>query len=156
MFKPEPKIRHASRPGAWPSRDEAARSRLFSPVRVGPLDLHERSWVPAMVPWRASEDGFVTDEVVAWYERFARAAPGAIVIEATGVRDVPSGPLLRAGHDRYVPGLARIAEAVRRASTSFASAAGRRQSSSSGASCSSRIVTGMGSASRTTRRRARR
>ncbi|HWA63919.1 MAG TPA: hypothetical protein VG939_21270, partial [Caulobacteraceae bacterium] len=69
-----------------------------------------------MVPWRASADGFVTDAVVEWYERFAQGRPGAIVIEATGVRDVPSGPLLRIGDDRFVPGLARIVDAVRRAS----------------------------------------
>jgi hypothetical protein len=38
------------------------------------------------------------------------------VVEATGIRDVPSGPLLRAGHDRFVPGLARLVGTVRRAS----------------------------------------
>jgi len=42
--------------------------------------------------------------------------PGAIVVEATGVRDVPSGPLLRIGHDRFLPGLCRLVETVRRAS----------------------------------------
>ena len=66
-----------------------------------------------MVPWRATEDGVATDEVVEWYERFAQGEPGALVVEATGVRDVPSGPLLRAGHDRFVQGLARIAERVK-------------------------------------------
>ena len=58
-----------------------------------------------MVPWRATEDGYVTDDVIAWYARFAQGRPGAIVVEATGIRDVPSGPLLRIGHDRFVPGL---------------------------------------------------
>ncbi|MFO1218066.1 MAG: hypothetical protein U1E89_06715 [Burkholderiaceae bacterium] len=38
------------------------------------------------------------------------------MLEATGIRDVPSGPLLRIGHDRFVPGLRRIADAVRQAS----------------------------------------
>jgi 2,4-dienoyl-CoA reductase-like NADH-dependent reductase (Old Yellow Enzyme family) len=42
--------------------------------------------------------------------------PGAIVVEATGIRDVPSGPLLRIGHDRFLPGLTRLVETVRRAS----------------------------------------
>ena len=28
-----------------------------------------------------------------------------LVVEATGIRDVPSGPLLRVGHDRFVDGL---------------------------------------------------
>lgn len=69
-----------------------------------------------MVPWRATEDGETTDDVVDWYRRFADGRPGVIVIEATGVRDVPSGPLLRIGHARFVPGLRRIVEAVREAS----------------------------------------
>lgn len=100
----------------WPTREEAERSRWFSPIQLGPLELKERTWVPAMVPWRATEDGFVTPNVLAWYRRFAEGQPGAIVVEATGIRDIPSGPLLRVGHDRYVPGLAELVEAVHRAS----------------------------------------
>ncbi|HEY8209475.1 MAG TPA: hypothetical protein VIG99_18430 [Myxococcaceae bacterium] len=100
----------------WPTREEAERSRWFSPIQVGPLPLLERTWVPAMVPWRATEDGFVTPNVLSWYRRFAEGQPGAIVVEATGIRDIPSGPLLRVGHDRYVPGLAELVETVHRAS----------------------------------------
>ena len=44
------------------------------------------------------------------------AARGAIVVEATGIRDVPSGPLLRIGHDRFLPGLESLARVVREAS----------------------------------------
>jgi 2,4-dienoyl-CoA reductase-like NADH-dependent reductase (Old Yellow Enzyme family) len=66
-----------------------------------------------MVPWRATEDGHVTPEVLEWYARFAEGQPGVLVVEATGIRDVPSGPLLRIGSDRFVPGLRRLVEAVR-------------------------------------------
>jgi 2,4-dienoyl-CoA reductase-like NADH-dependent reductase (Old Yellow Enzyme family) len=69
-----------------------------------------------MVPWRATEEGLVTPQVLDWYERFARGRPGAIVVEATGIRDVASGPLLRIGDDRFVAGLSRLVETVRRAS----------------------------------------
>lgn len=100
----------------WPTAEEAAQSRWFSPARLGPLELSSRTWVPAMVPWRATDEGFVTDAVVGWYERFARGQPGVIVIEATGIRDVPSGPLLRAGHDRFIEGLSRLTAAVKQAS----------------------------------------
>lgn len=100
----------------WPTKEEAAHSLLFSPIEIGPLRVRERTWVPAMVPWRATEDGFVTREVLDWYERFARGQPGVIVLEATGIRDIPSGPLLRVGHDRYVEGLRQLTDTVRRAS----------------------------------------
>ncbi len=116
MWHPEPVIRHAIPNTTPPTEGEAARSRWFSPLSVGRLSLAERTWVPAMVPWRATEDGFVTPEVLAWYERFARGQPGALVVEATGIRDIPSGPLLRIGHDRFIPGLTRLVDTVRRAS----------------------------------------
>src|SRR3981081_2804474 len=41
---------------------------------------------------------------------------GGVVVEATGIRDVPSGPLLRAGHDRFLPGLRDLVRVVRTAS----------------------------------------
>jgi len=66
-----------------------------------------------MVPWRATDDGFVTPQVLDWYRRFADGRPGVLVVEATGIRDVPSGPLLRIGHDRFVPGLRELADTVR-------------------------------------------
>jgi hypothetical protein len=74
--------------------------------QCGRSELRTRTWMPAMVPWRATDDGFVTPDVIAWYERLARGKPGALVVEATGIRDVKSGPLLRIGDDRFVPGLA--------------------------------------------------
>src|SRR2546421_353892 len=90
-----------------------ARARWFSPVALGRLVLHERTWVPAMVPWRATEDGLVTQDVLDWYGRFAEGQPGVLVVEATGIRDIPSGPLLRIGDDRFLPGLRELVEVVR-------------------------------------------
>jgi 2,4-dienoyl-CoA reductase-like NADH-dependent reductase (Old Yellow Enzyme family) len=116
VWRPAQRIRYEATAGRVPSAQEAAASRLFSPVAIGPITLAQRTWVPAMVPWRATEEGYVTEEVIDWYERFARGMPGAIVLEATGIRDVPSGPLLRIGHDRFLPGLRRLVDAVRRAS----------------------------------------
>jgi 2,4-dienoyl-CoA reductase-like NADH-dependent reductase (Old Yellow Enzyme family) len=69
-----------------------------------------------MVPWRATEDGFVTQQNLDWYRRFAEGRPGVLVVEATGVRDIPSGPLLRIGDDRFIPGLRKLVDAVREAS----------------------------------------
>jgi 2,4-dienoyl-CoA reductase-like NADH-dependent reductase (Old Yellow Enzyme family) len=115
-WHPANPIRHQIPETRWPTRAEAAQSLLFQPIRMGSLMLEQRTWVPAMVPWRATEDGFVTRENLDWYGRFARGRPGAIVVEATGVRDVPSGPLLRIGHDRFLPGLAKLVETVRRES----------------------------------------
>ena len=116
MWHPNNSIRHQLPETRWPAAEEAAASLLFSPIRVGRVTLESRTWVPAMVPWRATEEGFVTQNVLDWYGRFAEGRPGAIVVEATGVRDIPSGPLLRIGHDRFIPGLSKLVEVVRKVS----------------------------------------
>jgi len=64
MYRPPQRLRHQPAFGRVPGAEEAQASRLFSAVRVGPLTLAERTWVPAMVPWRATADGFVNEAVL--------------------------------------------------------------------------------------------
>ena len=75
MWKPAEKILYEAQPGRWPSADEAARALLFQALSAGRLQLASRTWVPAMVPWRATEEGDATDDVVAWYRRCGSTAP---------------------------------------------------------------------------------
>jgi 2,4-dienoyl-CoA reductase-like NADH-dependent reductase (Old Yellow Enzyme family) len=116
MWKFKNPIKHPIPAARWPTTVEAAQSLLYQPIRIGPVEAASRTWVPAMVPWRATEDGFVTQDNLDWYRRFAEGKPGVVVVEATGVRDIPSGPLLRIGHDRFLPGLKQLVEVVREAS----------------------------------------
>jgi 2,4-dienoyl-CoA reductase-like NADH-dependent reductase (Old Yellow Enzyme family) len=116
MWKFKNPIKHPIPGTSWPTAEEAEKSLLYQPVKIGSLKAESRTWVPAMVPWRATEDGFVTAENLDWYRRFAEGRPGVLVVEATGVRDIPSGPLLRIGHDRFLPGLRKLVETVKSAS----------------------------------------
>ena len=116
MWKFPNPIKHQIPETRWPTAPEAAGSLLFQPIEIGSLTLESRTWVPAMVPWRATEDGFVTQDNLDWYRRFAEGRPAALVVEATGVRDIASGPLLRIGDDRFLPGLKQLVETVREAS----------------------------------------
>ncbi len=115
-YVPPERIKHPLPEVRWPSEREAAASRWFSPVVLGAKTARQRTWVPAMVPWRATDEGDVSPAVLDWYARFAAGRPGVMVVEATGIREVPSGPLLRAGHDRFVPGLRKLCDVVREAS----------------------------------------
>jgi 2,4-dienoyl-CoA reductase-like NADH-dependent reductase (Old Yellow Enzyme family) len=116
VWQPSERIKHAPPAAAWPTRDQAAVARLFQPIAIGSRTAATRTWIPAMVPWRATDDGLVTRDVIDWYRRFAQGRPGVLVVEATGIRDIPSGPLLRIGHERFGDGLARLVDAVREAS----------------------------------------
>ncbi len=95
---------------------------LFQPFPIGRggLVMPNRIWLPAMVTWRGTDDGFVTPSVREVYLRYAMGGAGMIVLEAIGVRDVASGPLLRLSHDRYVPGLRALRQEMRRHSDSLA------------------------------------
>ena len=105
-------IKHPLPDVDWPSEQAAASGQWFRPITLNQVRANTRTWVPAMVPWRATESGLVTDNVLDWYGRFARGKPGVLVVEATGVRDIPSGPLLRIGHDRFIPGLQQLVQRV--------------------------------------------
>jgi 2,4-dienoyl-CoA reductase-like NADH-dependent reductase (Old Yellow Enzyme family) len=100
---------------------DRAGSVLFTPFPIGKTGriLPNRIWLPAMVTWRGTEDGYVTPAVHDIYVRYAQGGPGMIVLEATGVRDVQSGPLLRLSHDRYVPGLKALVAEMRCAGPSL-------------------------------------
>src|SRR5438874_3851689 len=116
MWKFPNPIKHQLAETRWPTADEASASLLLQPIHFRNLNLASRTWVPAMVPWRATEDGLVTQDNLDWYRRFAEGRPAALVIEATGVRDIPSGPLLRIGDNRFLLGLKKLVETVRDAS----------------------------------------
>jgi len=116
MWKPAERIKYKAVVDEWPTALEVEESLMFSPLQVGPMSIEQRTWVPAMVPWRSNNLGEVTADVLNWYRRFAEGKPGVIVVEATGIRDVPSGPLLRIGDDRYIEGLKKLADTVREAS----------------------------------------
>ena len=66
MYRPPQRIKYKPVPGRSPSAAEAEASLLFSPITYQNLHLDQRTWVPAMVPWRATEDGFVTEEILDW------------------------------------------------------------------------------------------
>ncbi len=87
---------------------------LLQPGRIGPLELSSRVVLPAM-DMNHCDDGVVTDTEIAHYR--ARAAGGAgMVITGSGAVSFPVGAASRKqpglSDDRFVPGLARLADAV--------------------------------------------
>lgn len=85
---------------------------LLEPITINGMRLENRVIVPAMVTRLSGADGFVNQAIRDRYVRYARGEPGLIVVEAMGVHDAKSGPLLRISHDRFVPGLRDLAKEV--------------------------------------------
>lgn len=96
-------------------------SILFQPLRIGSLTVPGRVYKTATSETRASAEGFVTDELIAFYEPLARGGTPLII---TGNiyprRDGQSTPRMTgADADDKVPGLARLVDAVHRHGSLF-------------------------------------
>ncbi|MBI3451153.1 MAG: NADH:flavin oxidoreductase [Acidobacteria bacterium] len=86
--------------------------KLLEPFDVGAARLPNRVVLTAMVTRLSGEDGHVNREIRDRYVRFAKGEPGLIVLEAMAVHEAKSGPLLRIGDDRFLPGLTDLGRAI--------------------------------------------
>ncbi len=96
---------------------EARYPRLFSSFQFGSLRLANRLMVPAMTTNFAEADGSVSESLIDYLAERARGGFGSIVTENIGVdatgRVMPR--MVMADHDRFLPGLARLARSVKEA-----------------------------------------
>ena len=77
---------------------------LFSPVRINNMTLANKMALTAMVTRLSGTDGYVNQDIIDRYMRFAAGEVGLIVVEATAVHGAKSGQLLRLNDDQYIPG----------------------------------------------------
>ena len=96
------------------TRDGAQKARLF-PARCGQLHLSDRTWYRRWC--RGNRQGFDPAGAQPLVWRFAKGSGGNCIDD--GHSDVPSGPLLRIGDDRFVPGLRELVRVVHEASEGF-------------------------------------
>lgn len=87
---------------------------VFTPKKIGNLELENRIVFPAITSGFGSSDGHITDKLIDFYERRARGGVGCVTIEQASVH--PSGRLiartLRIDNDTYIPGFRRLAEKI--------------------------------------------
>ena len=92
--------------------------KLMEPLAVNGMVLPNRVMVPAMVTRLADEEGWVTQDILDRYQRYAQGNVGLIVVEAMAVHHSKAGPLLRIGDDKFIPGLAQLTRRVHATSDS--------------------------------------
>ena len=78
--------------------------KLLEPLDINGMVIPNRTLVPAMVTRLSGEDGYVTQDIIDRYVRYAEGEIGLIVVEAMGIHSARSGPLLRIGEDRFNDG----------------------------------------------------
>jgi len=89
---------------------------LFSPIRVGSLTLKNRIVMPAMHLGYCNDRGEVTDRLVAFYEERARGGAALLFVGGCPIDRYAASmkEMIGLSEDRFIPGLARLAEAAHR------------------------------------------
>jgi 2,4-dienoyl-CoA reductase-like NADH-dependent reductase (Old Yellow Enzyme family)/thioredoxin reductase len=87
---------------------------LFSPYRIGNLELKNRIVMPPMATHFAGEDGSVNDRHIAYYLKRIRGGVGYVTFEHTGVlkqgRAFPNMALIDS--DEHIPSFKRLVDAI--------------------------------------------
>lgn len=90
---------------------------LFSPIKIGSMELPNRVSLAPTDICSGSSTGEVTDRVCRCYEEMARGGTGFIVVGASSP-DMKTGrcsiTALSVDQDYFIPGLTRLAEAIHR------------------------------------------
>jgi len=91
-------------------------SRMFTPARIGSLEVHNRIVRSATVESLADGAGFVTPELLRLYEELAPGRIGLIITGSAYVRRDGQTRRNQTGgsDDAYIPGLRKLARAVHR------------------------------------------
>jgi 2,4-dienoyl-CoA reductase-like NADH-dependent reductase (Old Yellow Enzyme family)/thioredoxin reductase len=88
---------------------------LFSAFEINGCHLKNRIVMPGLASFLIEADGVVTDQTVEHYRRRAAGGPAMVIVEACAVspEGIVSPHQARIYDDRFVEGLARIAQAMR-------------------------------------------
>lgn len=88
---------------------------LFAPLRIGNLILKNRITLAPMFLCYGNSDGTVSDKMIEFYARRAKAGVSLLVVEASAVdvRGIGLKRMIRVDDNRYIPGLAKLAKAIK-------------------------------------------
>ena len=90
--------------------------KLWQPGRIGSMEVKNRLVMPPMGTGLATKEGIVTDRQIEYYSERARGGAGLVIVELACV-DSPVGKAMvrqiAIDDDDFLPGLTRLAEAIR-------------------------------------------
>jgi len=90
---------------------------LLTPARIGSVDIPNRIVMPPMTTRTADEEGYATDDTVAYYVTRARGGVGLITVEMASPEKAGRHRRREVGiyDDRFLPGLTRLVDEIHRA-----------------------------------------
>jgi 2,4-dienoyl-CoA reductase-like NADH-dependent reductase (Old Yellow Enzyme family) len=89
---------------------------LLTPARIGPVELKNRIVMPPMTTRTADDDGFVTEDCIAYYLARVQGGTGLITVEMASPEKAGRHRRREIGiyDDRFIPGLKRLVDAIHR------------------------------------------
>ncbi len=89
---------------------------LFTPARIGPVEIKNRIVMPPMTTLTADDEGFVTENCIAYYLARVRGGTGLITVEMAAPEKVGRHRRREVGiyDDRFISGLTRLVDAIHR------------------------------------------
>lgn len=92
-------------------------NEMLKTGQIGSLNIRNRIVMLPMGTRYADEQGFVTERMIDYYQERARGGAGLVIVEVTCV-DSPRGNLLLRNlvidDDKYIPGLSKLAAAIKK------------------------------------------
>ncbi|MCX7311640.1 MAG: NAD(P)-binding protein [Alphaproteobacteria bacterium] len=87
---------------------------LLTPARIGPADIPNRIVMPPMTTRGSDEDGYVTDQTVAYYMARVRGGVGLITVEMASPERAGRHRRRELGiyRDEFIPGLTRLVREI--------------------------------------------
>jgi dimethylglycine catabolism A len=107
---------------------------LLTPARIGPIEIKNRIVMPPMTTRTADDEGFVTEDCIAYYLARVHGGTGLITVEMASPEKAGRHRRREIGiyDDRFIPGLKRLTNAIHRggakASIQLGHAGGRTRS----------------------------
>ncbi|HHT9136456.1 MAG TPA: oxidoreductase [Candidatus Wunengus sp. YC60] len=89
-------------------------TKLFSPFRIGSLDIKNRMVMSPMETHLCDKEGFVTDELIAYYKERALGGVGYITVENTTVDPVGrvNDGMLCIHDDKFIPKFKKLTDSI--------------------------------------------
>jgi 2,4-dienoyl-CoA reductase-like NADH-dependent reductase (Old Yellow Enzyme family) len=89
---------------------------LFTPARIGPVEIKNRIVMPPMTTRTADDEGFVTEDSIAYYMARVRGGTGLITVEMASPEKAGRHRRREVGiyDDRFIPGLTRLVAEIHR------------------------------------------
>ena len=89
---------------------------LFTPARIGPVEIKNRIVMPPMTTRTSDAEGFVTDDSVAYYMARVSGGTGLITVEMASPEKCGRHRRHEIGiyDDRFLPGLTRLVDEIHR------------------------------------------